>query len=91
MGFFRQEYWSRLPFPPLGDLPDLGIEHTSRAYPALAGRFFTTESSGKPSLFLDVRSKKIFLTFANAVDYIVYIYVGNSNSVTQKNLSLINN
>ena len=26
MGFFRQEYWSGLPFPPLGDLPDPGIE-----------------------------------------------------------------
>ena len=26
MGFSRQEYWSRLPFPSLGDLPDLGIE-----------------------------------------------------------------
>ena len=26
MGFFRQEYWSGLPFPPPGDLPDPGIE-----------------------------------------------------------------
>ena len=26
MGFFRQEYWSRLPFPSPGDLPDAGIE-----------------------------------------------------------------
>ena len=26
MGFFRQEYWSGLPFPSLGDLPDPGIE-----------------------------------------------------------------
>ena len=26
MGFSRQEYWSGLPFPPPGDLPDLGIE-----------------------------------------------------------------
>ena len=39
MGLFRQEYWSKLPFPPPGDLPDPGIEPTS---PALAGRFFTT-------------------------------------------------
>ena len=29
MGFFRQEYWSRLPFPTPGDLPDPGIEPTS--------------------------------------------------------------
>ena len=26
MGFPRQEYWSRLPFPPVGDLPDTGME-----------------------------------------------------------------
>ena len=47
MEFPRQEYWSRLPFPPPEDLPDPGIEPTS---PALAGRFFTTEPAGKPSL-----------------------------------------
>ena len=44
-GFCRQEYWSRLPFPSPGDLPDPGIEPAS---PALAGRFFTTEPPGKP-------------------------------------------
>ena len=42
MGFFRQEYWSGLPFPTPGALPDLGIEPTSLASSALAGRFFTT-------------------------------------------------
>ena len=45
MGFSKQGYWSGLPFPPPGDLPDLGIEPTS---PALAGGFLTTEPSGKP-------------------------------------------
>ena len=29
MGFFRQEYWSWLPFPPPGDFPNSGIEPTS--------------------------------------------------------------
>ena len=43
-GFPRQEYWSGLPFLSPADLPDLGIEPVS---PALAGRFFTAESSGK--------------------------------------------
>ena len=42
MEFPRQEYWSRLPFPTSGDLPDPGIEHASLLSPALAGRFFTT-------------------------------------------------
>ena len=45
MGFPRQEDWSRLPFPFPGDLADPGIEPAS---PALAGRFFTAEPSGKP-------------------------------------------
>ena len=39
MGFSRQEYWSRLPCPPPGDLPDLGIKPTSFTAPALAGEF----------------------------------------------------
>ena len=37
MGFFRQEYWSRLPFPAPGDLPNPGIESTPLESPALAG------------------------------------------------------
>ena len=48
MGFSRQEYWSGLPFPPPGHLPYAGIKPTS---PALACRFFTTESPGKPFEF----------------------------------------
>ena len=44
MEFSRQEYWSGLPFPSPGDLPDLGIEPVS---PELAGRFFTAEPPGK--------------------------------------------
>ena len=40
MGLSRQEYWSGLSCPPLGDLPDLGIKLTSFASPALAGGFF---------------------------------------------------
>ena len=45
MGFCRQEYWSGLPFPPPGYLPDSGIEPTSSAF---SGEFFTTEPPGKP-------------------------------------------
>ena len=42
MGFPRHEYWSGLPFPPPGDLPNPGTEPMSPVSPALAGRFFTT-------------------------------------------------
>ena len=52
MGFFRQEYWSELPFPSPEDLPDPGIKPTSPVAPALAGGFFTSEPPGKPSLQL---------------------------------------
>ena len=45
MGFPRREYWSGLPFPSPGDLPNPGIEPK---YPALAGGFFITEPPGTP-------------------------------------------
>ena len=58
MGFFRQEYWSGLPFPSPGDLPIPGIQHVS----CTAGRFFTTEPSGKPQaiLYLSVNPSRYF-------------------------------
>ena len=48
MGFLRQEYWSGLPFPTPGDLPNPGIKPTSLVFPALRGGFFTTALPGKP-------------------------------------------
>ena len=47
MGFSRQEYWSGLPCPPPGDLPNPGIEPASLTSPALAGGFFTTSATWK--------------------------------------------
>ena len=46
--FSKQEYWSRLPFPPPAHLPDTGNEPVSLGFPALAGGFFTTEPPGNP-------------------------------------------
>ena len=45
MGFSGQEYWSGLPCPSPGDLPDPGMEPTSLGSPALAGGFFTTNTT----------------------------------------------
>ena len=45
MGFSRQEYWSGLPFPSPGDLPDPGIEP---GFPALETDASTSEPPGKP-------------------------------------------
>ena len=54
MEFSRQEYWSGLPFPPQGDLPDPGNKPMSPVG-GLAGRFFTTEPPGKPYLKIDIQ------------------------------------
>ena len=45
MGFSRQEYWSGLPFPSPGDLPNSGMEPGS---PALEADALTSEPPGKP-------------------------------------------
>ena len=48
MGFPRQEYWSGLPVPTPGDLPDSGIETASLVCPALQVDSLPAEPSGKP-------------------------------------------
>jgi len=45
MEFSRQEYWSGVPFPPAGDLPDPEIKLESLMSPALASGFFTTSAT----------------------------------------------
>jgi len=45
MEFSRQEYWSGLPFPSPGDLPDPGVEYSS---PPLQAYFIPSEPPGKP-------------------------------------------
>ena len=50
MGFSRQEYWSGLPCPPPGDLPDPGIEPISLVSLALQADSLPTEPPGKPNV-----------------------------------------
>ena len=71
MGFYQHEYWSGLPLPPPGDLPDPGIS------PALAGRFFITEPLGKPILF-----PWGLLTLETGVDFIRWLTVKTFNFST---------
>ena len=54
MGFSRQEYWSGLPFPSPGDLPDPGIEPMS---PALQADALPSEPPGKPKYILSTQNK----------------------------------
>ena len=56
MGFSRQEYWNGLPCHLPGDLPDLGIRLASLMSPALAGRFFTTESPEEIYIYIYIHT-----------------------------------
>ena len=58
VGFARQEYWSGLPLPSLGELPNSGIEPTS---PALAGEPLTLAPPGKPANVILRFSTAVFL------------------------------
>ena len=55
MGYSRQEYWSGLPFPSPGDVPEPGIEPNS---PTMQADSLPTGPLGKPLWFLDSRLKK---------------------------------
>ena len=48
-GFLRQKFWNGLPFPPWGELSDPRIKTVSLKSRALAGGFFTTGATWKPS------------------------------------------
>ena len=65
MEFSRQEYWSGLPCPPPGDLPDPGIKSTSLVSPGLAGRFFTTSTTWEAPLNIF----KIIVSLNNKKDF----------------------
>ena len=66
MGFPREEYWSRLPFPPPGDLPDSGIEPASLIPPELEGEFFTTSTTWEALVGFYMAAEKDVSTIAKA-------------------------
>ena len=63
MGFSRQEFWSGLPLPPPGHLPDPGIKSTSLTTPESAREFFTTSTSWELFLLSDIRQRKTSISF----------------------------
>ena len=67
MELFRQEYWSGLPFPSPGELPDPGVKDTSPVSPVLGGGFLTTEPLGKPNLHLNLHAE-IFKRFMKQIE-----------------------
>ena len=80
MGFSRQEYWSRLPFPSPGDLPNPGIEPRS---PTLQADALTSELPGKPLCNLP---------FSDSVQSPsrVWLFVTAWNAARQASLSIAN-
>ena len=61
MEFFRQEYWSELPFPPPGDLPDPGVWTCLFCVSCMGRWFFTTVPPGKPRVLHTVSKLGLFL------------------------------
>ena len=72
MGFSRQEYWSGLPCPPPGDLPDPGIKSVSLMFPALAGGFLTTSATQEAHLLTYIFLK---IYIQDHTIYTVFLFV----------------
>ena len=84
MGFSRQEYWSGLPFPSPGDLPDPGIELRS---PAFQADTLTSEPPGKSKIkYISPFFIMVILYWFD--DYISYLYEVSVLLVTKEDWSL---
>ena len=78
MGFSRQEYWSGVPCPPPGDLPNPGIEPQS---PALQADSLPLSHQGSPPLF------HICMYIFNLYKYFLRVYLEGSVQSTDFKLS----
>ena len=68
--FSRQEYWSGLPFPSPGDLPNPWIKPVTPASSALAGGCFNTDPPRKPKIWYtlpDINCYKLFALLETVV------------------------
>ena len=79
-----QEYWSGLPFPILGYLPDPRVKLTSPASSVLTGGFFTVVLPGKPhslttNLELILSCPIIFLFYFTSLDTLDDIFILSFN------------
>ena len=71
MGFPRHEYWSGLPFPSPGDLPDPVIKLVSPVSPSLQADSLPTEPSGKPWYFVFLHIIWNYFRKKNNTEYLV--------------------
>ena len=72
---------SGFPVPPPGDLPNPGTKPMS---PALAGRFFTTEPSGKHFIYSSVYMSMIHLSFVKSTHTCIPFYMKQLNKISQR-------
>ena len=72
MGFSRQEYWSGLPWPPPGDLPNPGIEPKSHSSLELADRFFNTSNTWEVQIS---SYRYLYLSIYLSIIYLCFIYM----------------
>ena len=72
MGFSRQEYWSGLPCPPPGDLPNPGTKPRS---PTLQADSLLTESSGKTTWFLSTCKNEIRVDETHSNNVVTYLHL----------------
>ena len=84
MKFFKQEYWSELPFPLPGNPPKPGIETSSPMSPGLAGGFFTTAPTGKLKYLLIVIAIPFFPS-----TYLTGLFLPAPNSLLASNMQLL--
>ena len=84
MGFSRQEYWSGLPFPPSGDLPDSGIEPATLKSPTLAGGFFTT--SVNCCLIIILKKRLFFISFLAIISFYICVIIILIESIKESGL-----
>ena len=85
MGFSRQEYWSGLPFPSPGDLPDPGIEPGT---PALQADSLPLSHQGSPCLSIitfKIEHRKTG-TYILYTEFEAYEVLKNHRIVEKKNL-----
>ena len=88
-GFSGQEYWSRSPCPPPGDLPNPGAEPASLMSPVLAGRFFTTSTTWEAlntSIYSCSKSYlynyfNIFITIMRKASSVLQLLHNKTNSI----------
>ena len=91
----KKEYWSGLPGPPSGDLPNPAIKPLSLMSPALAGRFITTRATREARFLQGTLQKGAkFIIIRSHEEYVFYglqhagqlVYIVSTSTERSSNL-----